>query len=57
MAISRLKISLTDTVRNERQLNHIKFSVKTREARKKSRNKRNKDTEHGTENSYKYTRY
>lgn len=60
MAISRLKINLTDTITNERKLNHIKFSVKTREARKRlgrKKRKRNKDIEHGIENSYKYIRY
>ena len=35
MAVSRLKINLTYTITNERKLNHIKFSVKTREARKR----------------------
>lgn len=45
MAISRLKINLTDTITNERKLNHIKFSVKTREARKRlGRKKKKKET-------------
>ena len=61
MAVNRLKVSLTDMIRNERKLNHIKFSVKTREARKrvekKKKKERNKDIEHGIENSYKYIRY
>ena len=60
MAVNRLKVSLTDMIRNERKLNHIKFSVKTREARKrvaKKKKKRNKDIEHGIENSYNYIRY
>ena len=58
MAVNRLKVSLTDMIRNERKLNHIKFSVKTREARKRvAKKKRNKDIEHGIENSYNYIRY
>ena len=59
MAVNRLKVSLTDMIRNERKLNHIKFSVKTREARKRvaKKKKRNKDIEHGIENSYNYIRY
>lgn len=44
MAISRLKINLTDTITNERKLNHIKFSVKTREARKRLGRKKKKET-------------
>ena len=50
-------------MRNERKLNHIKVSVKTREARKrvgekkKRKKERNEDIEHGKENSYKCIRY
>lgn len=44
MAISGLKINLTDTITNERKLNHIKFSVKTREARKRLGRKKKKET-------------
>lgn len=48
-------------MRNERKLNHIKVSVKTREARKrvggKKKKERNEDIEHGIENSYKCIRY
>lgn len=42
MAVNRLKVSLTDMIRNERKLNHIKFSVKTREARKRVAKKKKK---------------
>ena len=44
MAVNRLKVSLTDMIRNERKLNHIKFSVKTREARKRVAKKKKKET-------------
>ena len=45
MAVNRLKVSLTDMIRNERKLNHIKFSVKTREARKRVAKKKETRTQ------------